>query len=180
MRLTNNKTYCEQQCDYGKEDECFFDSEKEQFDCYERKIYDKLKEYEDLEEQGLLVKFPCKLGDDLYWIDDEFSDDMKIEKSDNNITGILVSKDGFYVAIDDEFNELFKIGSQFGLLSKEQAEQKLRQQQLAYDNNIYARRGTIVPQQIEAYKQIVKVLSEAVEYQNLFNNNKTIYLIINA
>lgn len=66
MRLTNNKTYCEQQCDYGKEGECFFDSVEESFDCFERKIYDKLKEYEDLEEQGLLLRLPCKIGDTVY------------------------------------------------------------------------------------------------------------------
>lgn len=48
MRLTNNKTYCEQKCDYGEQGECFFDSVEESFDCFERKIYDKLKEYEDL------------------------------------------------------------------------------------------------------------------------------------
>ena len=29
-------------------------------------IYFKLKEYEDLEEQGLLLKLPCKIGDTVY------------------------------------------------------------------------------------------------------------------
>ena len=28
----------------------------------------KLKDYEDLEEQGRLVKLPCKVGDDIYYI----------------------------------------------------------------------------------------------------------------
>lgn len=28
----------------------------------------KLKEYEDLEEQGRLIKLPCKVGDDVYYI----------------------------------------------------------------------------------------------------------------
>lgn len=52
-----------------------------------------------------------------------------------------------------------------------QAEQKLRQQQLAYDNNIYARdpKGA-TSVQIEAYKQIVAALREAVAYQDQFNN----------
>lgn len=58
-RLTSDKTYCEMQCDYGKEGECFFDSEKEQFDCYERKIYDKLKEYEEL---GTVEEFKELIG----------------------------------------------------------------------------------------------------------------------
>jgi hypothetical protein len=33
------------------------------------KCMEKLAEYEDLEEQGLLVKLPCKVGDTLYVID---------------------------------------------------------------------------------------------------------------
>lgn len=68
MRLTNNKTYCEQQCDYGEHGECFFDSVEESFDCFERKIYEKLKEYEELEEQGLIVRLPCKVGNRTYQI----------------------------------------------------------------------------------------------------------------
>ena len=31
-------------------------------------VYRKLKEYEDLEEQGLLLKLPCKVGDTVYSI----------------------------------------------------------------------------------------------------------------
>lgn len=31
-----------------------------------QKYYDKLAEYEDLEEQGLMLKLPCKVGDTLY------------------------------------------------------------------------------------------------------------------
>lgn len=33
----------------------------------------KLQEYEDLEEQGRLIKFPCKVGDMLYYPDKEFN-----------------------------------------------------------------------------------------------------------
>lgn len=31
-------------------------------------LREKLKEYEDLEEQGRLIKLPCKVGDDVYYI----------------------------------------------------------------------------------------------------------------
>lgn len=34
----------------------------------ERKVFEKLAEYEDLEEQGLLIKLPCKVGDTVYKI----------------------------------------------------------------------------------------------------------------
>lgn len=40
---------------------------------YWLKVYFRLKEYEDLEEQGRLVKLPCKIGDEVYnttWWDD--------------------------------------------------------------------------------------------------------------
>ena len=35
---------------------------------YWLKVYFKLKEYEDLEEQGRLIKLPCKVGDAVYRI----------------------------------------------------------------------------------------------------------------
>jgi hypothetical protein len=38
-------------------------------DCEEiDAVYRKLKEYEDLEEQGRIVKLPCKVGDTVYFI----------------------------------------------------------------------------------------------------------------
>ena len=36
-------------------------------------LREKLKEYEDLEEQGMLIKFPCRVGDMLYYPDKEFN-----------------------------------------------------------------------------------------------------------
>lgn len=36
-----------------------------------RAVLKKLADYEDLEEQGLLVRLPCKVGDTLYCIDNE-------------------------------------------------------------------------------------------------------------
>lgn len=36
--------------------------------CYIQQVFKKLADYEDLEEQGLLVRLPCKIGDDLYCI----------------------------------------------------------------------------------------------------------------
>ena len=34
--------------------------------CTQRKVWDRLKQYEDMEEQGLLVRLPCKVGDTLW------------------------------------------------------------------------------------------------------------------
>lgn len=124
MRLTANQNYCDN-CDFGKAKECFFD-DKEKFNCKDKQIYEKLREYEELEEQGLIVKLPCKLGDDFYWIDAE---EMKVEKHENGIEGILLKEDGFYVAtsITADLLDIDKVGSRWALLSKEQAEQKLKE-----------------------------------------------------
>ena len=35
--------------------------------CKIHKAVEKLAEYEDLEEQGLLLRLPCKVGDTLWW-----------------------------------------------------------------------------------------------------------------
>lgn len=42
------------------------------------KILTKLAVYEDLEEQGLLVRLPCKVGDDLYCIVNEEVKKLKV------------------------------------------------------------------------------------------------------
>lgn len=62
-RLTNSIDYCQLHCDFGKSNECFFQDKSK---CYEKNIYEKLREYEDLEEQGLLLRLPCKVGDMVY------------------------------------------------------------------------------------------------------------------
>lgn len=36
--------------------------------CHILKMYRKLAEYEDLEEQGKLLKLPCAVGDAVYWL----------------------------------------------------------------------------------------------------------------
>ena len=59
-RLTGKDSYCSfTYCD--NEGKCKIENV-----CYDKKLYDKLKEYEDLEEQGRLIKLPCKVGDTIY------------------------------------------------------------------------------------------------------------------
>ena len=48
-------------------DEEFWISAEEPDDEEIDKVYMKLKEYEDLEEQGRLIGLPCKVGDD-FWV----------------------------------------------------------------------------------------------------------------
>lgn len=61
-RLTEGGTFCSvTDCDY--ESKC-----RMKINCYEKLLYEKLREYEDLEEQGLLLKLPCKVGDEVWRI----------------------------------------------------------------------------------------------------------------
>ena len=63
-RLTNNIDYCQLHCDFGKEKDCLF---KDKSKCYENNMYNKLREYEIAEEQELILKLPCKVGDK-FWV----------------------------------------------------------------------------------------------------------------
>ena len=47
-----------------------------------RAIYDKLCEYEDAEEQGLLVRLPCKVGDTLYAPTRNFVSEFRVSQFD--------------------------------------------------------------------------------------------------
>ena len=47
---------------------CYDENFKNPFDIYEGKAIDKLGKYEDEEEQGLLLRLPCKVGDTVWAI----------------------------------------------------------------------------------------------------------------
>lgn len=51
--------------------------------CTQRKVWDRLKQYEDMEEQGLLLRLPCKVGDTL-WVTgrDNVPREMELEAPD--------------------------------------------------------------------------------------------------
>lgn len=57
--------------------ESLIDIEHDRPSAYCGEILTKLADYEDLEEQGRLLALPCKIGDRLYWIDDEDDDGNK-------------------------------------------------------------------------------------------------------
>lgn len=52
--------------DFCKETCAEHDEEKSCKNCHIQKAFEKLAEYEDLEEQGLLLRLPCKVGDTVY------------------------------------------------------------------------------------------------------------------
>ena len=59
--------------DFCKETCAEHDEEKSCKNCHIQKAFEKLAEYEDLEEQGLLLRLPCKVGDILYYPEECFN-----------------------------------------------------------------------------------------------------------
>ena len=96
--------------------------------CIVPKLYKYLAEYEDLEEQGLLLKLPCKVGDTVYSITRDFISEYNIRNFicyDNGniffdwkcVKGIYLNIKGFH--IDDIGKTVF--------LTKEAAEKRIRE-----------------------------------------------------
>lgn len=67
-------------------------------DCEEiDAVYRKLKEYEDLEEHGRLVKLPCKVEDKVYLIDRDENNKFKVcEGKWKQVSLVQTSKDGSF------------------------------------------------------------------------------------
>ena len=70
---------------------------------------------------GVIVP-PCKIGDDIWWIDAE-TDTVQCET--NGVNGFLVKKDE--ILIVDKAGESAHIGTQYCYLSKEEAEKALEE-----------------------------------------------------
>ena len=68
--------------DFCKETCAEHDEEKSCKNCHIQKAFEKLAEYEDLEEQGLLLRLPCKVGDTVYRIENGKITQTKITKYD--------------------------------------------------------------------------------------------------
>lgn len=95
-------------------------------------MIEKLADYEDLEEQGRLVKLPCNRGDKIYFIKSAFSmAHFPIEARITSICGIDCDSDVMYSSIT-EYNKIdrrFK-SSDIGktvFLTKSEAEAKLKE-----------------------------------------------------
>ena len=95
-------------------------------------MIDKLAEYEDLEERGLLLRLPCKVGDTVYAIG--FNNNKPIIYESVVLNILITEKEiVFNVKVDE-----FKINSQlkqsmFGktvFLTQAEAEQKLKEMEV--------------------------------------------------
>jgi hypothetical protein len=95
----------------------------------------KLKEYKDLEEQGLLLRLPCKVGDTVYQISENFIEPCTVEtiflgnymdRNGNycNMAEIYYDRDDYpYVSTEIYFTDIGKTV----FLTKAEAEAKLKE-----------------------------------------------------
>lgn len=88
-RLTNSIDFCQMHCDFGRAGGCFF---KDKTHCYDNNIYNRLREYEIAEEQGLLLRLPCKVGDTVYTIPVRGKKEIEKRESKMLNIGVLVTK----------------------------------------------------------------------------------------
>ena len=122
-RLTDNYDYCFLTC-YEQEGDLYGEECPWYKNCHERQIFEKLKHYEDLAEQGRLIELPCKVGDTVW--STRWWDNKKISKK---IDGEIWYRDIFQHKITKEKFSLYdldKIGKDV-FLTKEEAEAKLKE-----------------------------------------------------
>lgn len=105
-------------------------------------VIDKLAEYEDLEEQGRLIKLPCKVGDTVYVVtspfnvfdDIEYDENMKDEVYESYVSSTTFYKSGeqyrIYAKATNRFIGAYFRECDFGktvFLTKSEAEAKLKE-----------------------------------------------------
>lgn len=102
----------------------------------------KLAEYEDLEEQGLLVRFPCKVGDTVWVVTspinvfdyDEYDGDAEYEVYESFLSSVSYYASGeqfrIYAKVTNSFIAAYFRECDFGesiFLTREEAEKKLEE-----------------------------------------------------
>ena len=104
--------------------------------CIVPKLYKYLAEYEDLEEQGLLLKLPCKVGTVAYLIDHNFVrmerkpikciiDEFTVDRY-NDCYAVLNGAEKFYMMRRFRAINIKQFGETI-FLTKEEAEEKLKE-----------------------------------------------------
>lgn len=109
--------------------------------CELEKAIEKLADYEDLEEQGLLVRLPVKIGDDIYKIPSKANYDLNVlngYKANNRVYhqkvySIVFSQRGWFVQCDKDsihVPNVICVDVEYGktwFLTREEAEKKLEE-----------------------------------------------------
>lgn len=86
--------------------------------CYIQQVFKKLADYEDLEEQGLIVRLPCKIGDTMY---DIVGKPLRIVE--HKVDAFHIDKKGFHLQIINGVLEKKQEAKVY--FSREEAEKKL-------------------------------------------------------
>ena len=103
-RLTSKEEFCDNIC--PNPSKCEFGCDFKDI----RDMYNKLKGYEDLEEQGLLLKLPCKFGDTVYVVGTKcLKGDEPIGGCDNNICDGCILNETYTVFETDVDTHLMKL-----------------------------------------------------------------------
>lgn len=136
---TNCVKGCGSNCKYGFQYCCKEDWENCQTIS---DVIDKLAYYEDLEEQGRLIKLPCKVGDTVYVVtspfnvfdDIEYDENMKDEVYESYVSSITFYECGeqyrIYAKATNHFIGAYFRECDFGktvFLTKSEAEAKLKE-----------------------------------------------------
>lgn len=109
--------------------------------CELEKAIEKLADYEDLEEQGLLVRLPVKIGDDIYKIPSKANYNLNVlngYKANNRVYhqkaySIVFSQSGWFVQCDKDSiyaPNVICVDVEYGktwFLTREEAEKKLEE-----------------------------------------------------
>lgn len=108
--------------DSGDNVSYYWDWDEENF-----KVAEKLATYEDLEEQGLLVRLPCKVGDIIFRI----NRGSKRPIIELTVTQINITRKSYNLdVIDGDYGELMCFKNDIGktiFLTREEAEKKLEE-----------------------------------------------------
>ena len=96
-----------------------------------REVMRKLADYEDLEEQGLLLKLPCKVDDTLYFVSrNKIIEELIVLK--------ITYQDKFIITFRDESNDIGNVSEKYigktVFLTKEEAEEKLKELNISERN----------------------------------------------
>ena len=88
--------------------------------CYIQQVFKKLADYEDLEDQGLLVRLPCKVGDTMY---DIVGKPLRIVE--HKVDAFHIDKKGFHLQIINGVLEKKQEAKVY--FSREEAKKKLEE-----------------------------------------------------
>lgn len=121
-----------------KDENCIFISD----------VCERLAEYEELEEQGRLLRLPCKVGDTVYVVtspfnvfdDIEYDENMKDEVYESYVSSVSFYESGeqyrIYAKATNHFIGVYFRECDFGktvFLTKEEAEDRLKEMEESYE-----------------------------------------------